>query len=256
MSDSRRSLRPRRLGIAAGLRAFAGGIGFVVSTPAVWGYALVPVAMVTVLLCALGGLAIWGALYLGGAWLEPSSLGGHLGLVLLDIVLGLVGVLLAVLLSFGLAQPLSGFALLAIVDAQEKALTGMTMPRPDLSDALWHAFWVTLFSFAVGIPIILGLFFVSLLFPPLALITVPLKFLVFGWLLAWNFLDYPLSLRQMGVGARLHWMAWHFAAVTAFGIAWTVLVIVPGTVFLFLPMGVAGATRLAVESGLVLEELA
>src|SRR5438105_3053201 len=83
----------------AGLRAFAGGIGFVVSTPAVWGYALVPVAMVTVLLCALGGLAIWGALYLGGAWLEPSSLGGHLGLVLLDIVLGLVGVLLAVLLS-------------------------------------------------------------------------------------------------------------------------------------------------------------
>jgi CysZ protein len=255
MSRTSSSLRPRRLGLAGGLRAFAGGIGFILATPAVWGYALVPVALFMVLLCALGGLGIWAALHLGQSWLEPASLGGHLVLVLLDIVLALMATFLAVLLSLGLAQPLSGFALLAIVDAQTKALTGITLPRPQLSEALWHTFWVTLFSFAVCIPVFLGLFFLSLLFPPLTVITIPLKFLVFAWLLAWNFLDFPLSLLQMGVGARLHWIAWHFAAVTSFGVAWALFTIIPGIVFLFLPMGVAGATRLVLKSGLVVGEL-
>ena len=43
-------------------------------------------------------------------------------------------------------------------------------------------------------------------------------------------------------------MGRHFGAVTAFGAAWALLVIVPGIVLVLLPMGVAGAARLVVEA--------
>jgi CysZ protein len=98
------------------------------------------------------------------------------------------------------------------------------------------------------VPLFLGLFLISLVFPPAALVTVPLKFLLCGWLLAWNFLDYPLGERGLGAGASLSWMTRHFGAVTAFGAAWALLVIVPGIVLVLLPMGVAGAARLVVEA--------
>jgi CysZ protein len=79
-------------------------------------------------------------------------------------------------------------------------------------------------------------------------VTVPLKFLVGAWLLAWNFLDYPLSVRGCGVRHRLRWVFTHFGAVTAFGLVWAMLLIVPGIFLLILPMGVAGATRLVVAA--------
>src|SRR5207302_6051399 len=68
---SNRAVMPRpvqlpepRLGAGSGLRAFAGGITFVISTPAVWGYALVPAARMLVLACGRGGLGVWGAVML------------------------------------------------------------------------------------------------------------------------------------------------------------------------------------------------
>src|SRR5437879_11238582 len=103
MSRDRAPLPPPRIGFADGLRAFAGGIGFIIATPAVWGYALVPLALVLVLWCGLGGLGIWLALRLGDAWIEPSSFGGHVGVVLLDTVLILAAGLLAVIVALGLA---------------------------------------------------------------------------------------------------------------------------------------------------------
>ena len=247
----RPALQRPRIGIGGGLRAFAGGIGFIISSPAVWGYALVPVAMVLVLMCGLSWLGVKGAYELAN-YLAPESdnIGSGIGLFLLQIAFVVAALLLALLFSLGLAQPLSAFALLAIVDAQEHALTGMRLPRPEFFDAWLRGLRVTLVSLTLCVPIFIGLFVVDLVFPPAALITVPLKFLIFAWLLAWNFLDYPLGLRQMGVGASLSWMARHSGAVTAFGSAWALLVVVPPIILLFLPMGVAGATRLVVESEL------
>ena len=39
-----------------GLRAFFGGVGFILGTPSVWPYAAVPAVIATVLACGLGGL--------------------------------------------------------------------------------------------------------------------------------------------------------------------------------------------------------
>jgi uncharacterized protein involved in cysteine biosynthesis len=75
-----------------------------------------------------------------------------------------------------------------------------------------------------------------------------LKFLIGGWLMAWNFLDYPLGLRGMGLRASVGWVFRHFGAVTIFGMTWWSLVFFPGAILLLLPMGVAGATRLVVEA--------
>jgi CysZ protein len=96
-----------------------------------------------------------------------------------------------------------------------------------------------------------ALFAVEVLFPPAAVMTVPLKFLVGGWLTAWNLLDYPLGLRGLGVRDSVRWLARHFWAVTLFGTTWWSLALVPGVLLVLLPMGVAGATRLVVQADAV-----
>ncbi|HEV3117641.1 MAG TPA: EI24 domain-containing protein [Gemmataceae bacterium] len=238
-----------RLGAGSGLRAFAGGIAFVISTPGVWGYALVPAAMMLVLACGLGGLGVWGAVKLGGGiGPEPNGILGGAGLFVIDLLLIVSALLLALVLSVGLAQPLSSLALFAIVDAQQRALTGITTPRPELSASVMRTLAFMLLSFAVFVPLLAVLFVIGFVFPPAAVVTVPIKFVLCSWLMAWNFLDYPLCLRHTSLSASLNWMARHLGAVTAFGAAWTLLAIVPPVVLLFLPMGVAGATRLVIES--------
>ena len=56
-----RTAMVRAVGPLDGLWAFAGGIGFVLTTPAVWGRALVPVGVLALLSLGLCGLSWWGA---------------------------------------------------------------------------------------------------------------------------------------------------------------------------------------------------
>jgi CysZ protein len=235
-------------GIGTGLRAFAGGIGFVLTTPSLWGYALVPVVMMFLLTCGLGLLGIWGSARLSaGLFGEDLGIWQQLGSWLVTGIFALGAALVAVLLALALAQPLSGFALEAIVQAQERALTGHATVKQFFAVSTFHSAVAVLAALLVGAPTLAVLFLVGWLFPAAMVVTVPLKFLVGGWLLAWDFLDYPLGLRAVGFRGRLRWIRRHFDAFTAFGLAWAVLVVLPGVVLLLLPMGVAGATRLVVE---------
>ena len=103
-------------------------------------------------------------------------------------------------------------------------------------------------SLALGGPILILLLAIGLFFPPATVVTIPLKFLVCGWMLAWDFFDYPLTMRGLGMRARADWMGRHFLAFTLFGTLWALLTIVPGVVLLLLPMGVAGATYMVVAA--------
>jgi CysZ protein len=238
----------RPVGPAEGIRAFLRGIGFVISTPSVWGYALIPALMALLLLLVFLVSGVWGALHGLDALLgEVSGIWATAGMWLLKGVLALLSLLLAPILALLLAQPLSGFALEGIVRAQERALGQQPSAQSGLLESMLRATAITLFALALGLPALSALFMVGFLFPPALVVTVPLKFVVSGWMLAWNFFDYPLSLRRMGLGQRLAWLVRNFGAFTAFGLAWTVLVFMPGVVLLLLPMGVAGATRLVVE---------
>ena len=130
---------------------------------------------------------------------------------------------------------------------QECALTGKVVASPQSKAGLLASLKIAAFTLIVGGIVLCGLFFVDLMFPPATIVTVPLKFVFCGWLFAWDLLDYPLGLRGLGVRDRLHWVRRNLGAFTTFGIATTMAIIVPGTVLLLLPMGVAGATQLVIE---------
>jgi CysZ protein len=234
-----------------GLRAVAGGIGFVLITPRVWLYAAVPALLLVVLLCGLAGVGLYGADWLTSVAIgEPESIWGHVGGWLLEIVLALMAILTAMLLALVLAQPLAGFALETVALAQERALLGENFPRSSFLRALLTSTRATVVMLVVGGLIYGVLFIIDFAFPPAVIVTAPVRFVAAGWLLAWNFLDYPLSLRGLGVVARLRWTIRHFEEFTVFGILWASLLIVPGLFFVILPMGVAGATRLVVAGEL------
>ncbi|MDB5220710.1 MAG: Sulfate transport system protein cysZ [Myxococcaceae bacterium] len=222
------------LGFFAGVRALFGGVAFIVTTPSAWGWAMIPVLVAGLLFGGGGALAIWGG----------TKLSEYL---LLRIVFWAIGLVVAFFLAISLAQPLSGFALDAIARKQELALGGRTWPsQPALTGAL-RSLRVTLTALAIGLPILAALALVTFLFPPAAVVTVPLKFIVTGVLAAYDLLDYPLSLRGRTVSDRLVFIRANFAAVLGFGVATAALLLIPGVGLFLLPFGVAGATRMVVE---------
>jgi CysZ protein len=252
LSQPQRDASPsagKPIGLLAGIRAFFGGIAFIVITPSVWGYALVPLAMTVAVVLGLTSLGVWGGFQLSGAWIgEANGFWNTLGNWLLTGFVSLLSFLVACLAALVLAQPLSGLALEAIVKAQEYALTGRPSPSPRFLDALWDSLKVAMATVVFSVILLGPLFTITFVFPPSIVVTGPLKFLATGWLLAWNFLDYPLTIRRLGIRQRLRWMGRHVAAVTVFGLAWTLIVFFPGINLLILPMGVAGATRLVVAA--------
>jgi CysZ protein len=236
-----------KLGLFSGLEAFGGGIAFVFTTPRVWGYAAVPMTMLLVLACGLTGLAVWGSNHLStslfgqdpGAW-------GRFGWWLLTISLTLLGIVAAALVALSVAQPLSGWALESISHAQEVALTGHAAPKTSFLANLISTAKAVAVALMIGGTLLIVLFLISFFFPPAAIVTVPLKVVVCGWMLAWDFIDYPLAMRGVGLERRFAWVGRNFGAFTLFGVMWATFLVVPGVVLLVLPMGVAGATHLVI----------
>lgn len=234
------------LGFVTGVRAFFGGVAFVLGTPSVWGWAAVPVLVATLLLGATGAAALWGAGALTDRIVsDPSGPWHAAGAVLVQVVLSLVGLVLAFVLALSLAQPISGFALEAIARRQELALGGRTWPDQGFVAGVLRSLRVSLTGLALGLPVLAVLALVTLLVPPLGVITVPLKFAVVGLLAAYDMLDYPLSLRGEGVRARLAFVRAQMPAVLGFGLSVAAVLVIPGVGLLVLPCAVAGATRLA-----------
>jgi uncharacterized protein involved in cysteine biosynthesis len=111
--------------------------------------------------------------------------------------------------------------------------------------ALLRPLAVNLIALVIGLPILALLTLVDVLFPPAAVVCVPLKFVMSALMIAWDFLDYPLSMRGLSVGARLAWVRANFGATLGLGLAAGFVLLVPGVGLLLLPVGVAGAARLA-----------
>jgi CysZ protein len=240
--------RRKIVGFFGGMGALFEGLGFVVATPAVWPLAVVPVLVALVLVGGCGALGIWGAIAFANH-LVPGGSGAlaAIGSFVLKLLLGAVAVALGGVVAMALAQPLSGFALERIARLQEQRLGGRAWPNEKLLPGMLRSMQVTFTALIFGLPILSLLFVVTFFFPPAAVVTVPLKFVVTALMIAWDFLDYPLSVRGTTVGGRLRFMGTHFTSVLGFGIASGCLLLVPGIGLLLLPVGVAGATRLVVR---------
>lgn len=239
----------RQLSWLAGIDAFLHGIWFILTSPRSWPYAIVPMAIMAVLSIALTVAAIFGSDSLG-QWtfgMERGTWSG-MGYWVLVVLTSLVGFVLAVLLALVLAQPLSGFALEGIVRLRERALTGQSTTGPSIARGMIIGARVSLLTFVAGALLFGVLWTVNFLFPPAAVVTVPLNLLGTAWLLAWNFVDYPLGLRSCGFRARVRWVRQNLGVFTVFGLCWSLIIVVPGIVLFLLPMGVAGGTELVVHS--------
>jgi CysZ protein len=236
------------MGISSALKAFFGGVGFVLTTPSVWPWAAVPGAIMLILLCGVTGFGWWGAAeLLANLFGSQRDTWGAIGYWTSLIVAGAIVMLIAMLAALTLAQPLAGFALERVAHAQEYKLTGYRRPAMSYFASLWLNLRTVAFAVVLGGSALALLFLMNLFYPPAAVVTVPLKFLVCSWIFAWDFIDYPLGLRGLGVRARLRWVFRHFGAFTVFGALWATVCFVPGIALVLLPMGVAGATRLLLQ---------
>lgn len=242
------------LGVFGGMGALLSAVAFVVTTPAVWALAIVPALVALVLMAGSGALGLWGAMALADHVAAAAS--GGLALAIawtLRVLLGAVALLVAVIVAFSLAQPLSGAALERIARAQEKRLGGRDWPEQPAATAMLRSLQVTMTGLLFGLPLLAALTLVTVLAPPAAIVTVPLKFVVTALMIAWDFLDYPLSVRGVTVAGRLRFVRANFGAVLGFGVASAFVLLVPGIGLLLLPIGVAGAARLVIAQERLLE---
>lgn len=231
-----------------GARAFFGGIGFVVGAPETWGFAAIPMLVVVALGVGLGWVGVLGAQHLADLWLpgpEDWTVAARVALATLLSLLALVAALLA---AISLAQPLSGFALEAIVRRQDRALGLPAWPALPLARTMAHTLGATLLGLAVWCVVVGGLSLAGLLLPVLLVVTIPLKVFASALLIAWDLLDYPFGLRGVGIVARLEFITNNFGAVMCFGLLGALVALTPGAGLLLLPFGVAGAARLVARA--------
>lgn len=238
------------VGFLRGMAELFRGWGFIITTPRVWGHALFPTFVATILFGGVGAGGFYATRAFYTHLMDRAETGwGMAGAVVLALVFATLALVISFIVAGALAQPISGFALEALSKRQSAAI-GRPVTSPDESffRSLGRSLVVTVTGLAVGLPALLLLFALTAIFPPAAIVTVPLKFVVASLLCAWDFLDYPLSTRARGVSARLSWIGRNFWAVLGFGASCTLLLLIPGFGLALLPIGVAGATRLVVAT--------
>lgn len=235
-------------GFGAGVGSLFSGLRFVTSTPAAWPLAMVPVFFFVVITIAIG---VAGEALLP-AWITPmlgkwATAAHGAGAVAVKIVVAALSVAAGAVLGFLLAQPLSGPALERIVRQVEASLGAPAWPETGLLADVWRSLEGLLLTTALTLPVLGALFVIDLIFPPAAIVTTPLKFLIAALMLAWDLCDYPLSMRGMPIRERFAFLRRHAAAVLGFGLGLGLLSLIPCALLVALPVGVAGATRLVVR---------
>ncbi len=228
-----------------GIRCLFSGLWWMVTTPAAWPLALVPMILGILMTAVLSAISIgfvpgWVADAIG----PTSSTVAGVGTMLLQVVGTILAVLASALIGFALAQPLSGPAMEGIVRRKEAEFGAPTRPTASIGIEIYRSLQSLAVSYMFGIPAIIVLFGLSLIVPYAAFVLLPLKLLVAAFTIAWDLCDYPLSVRGLRMSTRAGTVWRHRGAVLGFSIGLALAALVPCVLFLLLPGGVAGATKL------------
>lgn len=230
------------------LSVFRGAV-YLARTPATWPRAVVPALVFLVLFS--GGLALSvGVLrpalltWLGAAPVDAAAFDWRaVGTEALAWLATLLAVGLGAVLALLLAPPLSSPALEGIVALRERDLGA---PAREAS-SFWHELLCGLRAQLFGAlllgPLALLTWAGGLLVPAAAPVLVPLSLLGTSFGIAWNLLDYPLTLRGVGARERFRFLRRHLPVCLGFGAGFAVVFWVPCLSLLLLPVGVAGATE-------------
>jgi CysZ protein len=223
-----------------GIRSYGRAVRFIAFGPRQWPLASVPV----VIAVAVFSVLAYTLVHVGFSMLADSK-SSEWAQWLYRALVVVVALVFALALGATLAQPLSGPALEKLAQRYEIIHDHYSdYPRFSWLSNMARTLRVTLFALVFSSPVLAILALLTLLVPPLAIITVPLKVLVAALVFAWDLLDYPLGIRGHGVRARLSFMRTHFAAVLGLGLCSSLSLFVPGLGLLLLPVGVVAATDL------------
>lgn len=227
-----------------GFRTLFSGMARLARLPRSHPYALVPALVFLVLetgfvLLSVRGLSPWVRDELAGETLWRNA--GAEALSWLSVAVGtLLGWFVAALVT----PPVSAPALERIVAIVEHDLR--VSPRASLG--LFEEFWCGLRASTLGLAlfvppaVLLSAFeFVA---PVVAVVTTPLKLALGALGVSWSLIDYPLTLRGIGVRERLAFMRANAPSVLGFGSAFALTFWLPCCGILLLPVGVAAATEL------------
>ncbi len=240
--------RGSRPGFGAGVSAVFGGFRTILGTPSLWPVSLVPV----VVMLALEALLVMLAWKLGGRLIGrivpaiPGEWGPIIGGVLNYLAIAVL-IVVCWFVAVPLAPPLSAPALERIVRRVETELG--VPPRPSIGffRELGCGFRALAGGLVATLPVFAILWILEFIFPPVAVVTTPLKFVVSSLLVAWGLFDYPLTLRGVGFRARLDLMRRNFSCALGFGLTFALALWVPCCGVALLPMGAAAAARLVAE---------
>lgn len=234
-----------RLSFRQGLAAPWQAAWFLLRTPRAWPLALVPLACALLVAASLFALA---AIFLPGAldrWVPPSASpfgeAGRWALTLVSLIAALALSLVAGLL---LAQPLAAPALERLVRLYD---ANVGFPPAVDSGPFWANLARSLRASLFGLlllPVLAALMIVDLLVPGAFLVLVPLKIVLSGFFLAWDYLDYPLGLRGWRARDRVRWATHHRPALFGMGASLALVLLIPFAQLLVLPVGVLAAAWL------------
>lgn len=240
------SPHPPSPGFITGVRALFRGVRYILHTSQIWPYACVPALVLTLLLgAAAGSTARWVFPAIQAALPTGESAAGQALWVGTSGLLALGVFLLGASLAFALTPPLSSPALEHIVTLRERSLAVPERPPLGLLSEIWCGFRAQVFVLIGVLPVLVLLWLVELALPPLAVVTVPLKLVVTSLALAWNLLDYPLTLRGVRMRERYLLFTRFKGACLGFGAAFAVLFWIPcGCQIVLLPVGAAAAAEL------------
>ncbi|MEZ4374036.1 MAG: EI24 domain-containing protein [Polyangiaceae bacterium] len=232
------------IGFWRGFAAVFRGFGFLLVHPRAWPYALVPGLLLFVLVSlggwfALGVVQPWAADWAGpnSGWLAETGAG------VASWLLATLALALCILVALVLAPPLSSPALEQLVALQELELGAPQRDPIGFLAEIWFGLKAQAVAACFVAPILLLLWLVSMFVPPASVVTTPLSFFFTGLGLAWNLFDYPLTLRGVGMRARLGFVWRHKLPTIGFGLGFSLLFWLPCFNVLLLPVGVVAATE-------------
>jgi CysZ protein len=248
MNDPQAVVLSERPGFGAGFRALFDGYRYLVRTPDIWPLAIVPIVIALVLAFIFAASGVPGALWLVRTYLtrDDPSMYWTVMLVVIKILSVLLALVVALFLAFALGKPLSGPVLERIVRRVSTDLGAPAWPAPTLAQDIFRSLQSTTVALVFTLPILVPLVVIGFVVPPAAVVTTPLQFIVTAMAAAWDFCDYPLSIRGAPVSERIEFVRRNKRAVMGFGVGLGLLMLLPCTLIIVLPGGVIGAAHLAV----------
>ena len=230
-----------------GATALPRGVRFILERPRCWPAASTPVIVVVllsvpILWLSIGEFGPW----LGGALFPHAhSWYAESARVLLSWIAAGAAAFVGLWLALLLAPALSAPALERLVRARELELGAPARPPQSFWFEMRCGLAAQLGGLLLALPLWLLYWLVAALLPGAGLVLFPLQTLPLALGLAWNLLDYPLTLRGVRVRERWALLRSRPAPVLGFGLGLALVFWIPGVALVLLPAGVVAATDVA-----------